>query len=252
MMADCAAMGVDVVTYLFNYLAEGLKHGHSGMSSKQLRLHRLYLELIPPFISVAILVAVTVQALRQAIETLLEPPSKESEPDLSIMVLFSGLNLLLDVVNVGCFARVDQAIGIPGGYGHVHNAELGPEPTEATRLVYDDTDREDSDSLASSAVGIANLNMCSAWTHVCADTMRSIAVLTAAGFASLFPLLLSPAKADSWGAILVSVIILVSLGPQMQGLYLTALKIQAIWGGHDHHHDGKSFNNLAPEESIGH
>ena len=65
--------------------------------------------------------------------------------------------------------------------------------------------------------------------HVCADTLRSIAVLVAAGFASLFPTILSPKEADSWGAVFVSIIILISLVPLIQGLYLTALKILAIW-----------------------
>jgi Co/Zn/Cd efflux system component len=71
--------------------------------------------------------------------------------------------------------------------------------------------------------------MCSAWTHVCADTLRSVAVLIAAGFAYIFPQLLTPADADSWGAIVVSIIILISLGPLLQGLYLTACKIRTVW-----------------------
>ena len=54
--------------------------------------------------------------------------------------------------------------------------------------------------------------------HIAADTLRSVAVLVAAGVAYLCPSVLTPADADSYGAILVSVIILVSLIPLFQGI----------------------------------
>jgi hypothetical protein len=55
-----------------------------------------------------------------------------------------------------------------------------------------------------------------------------VAVLLAAGFSTLYPELLSPANADSYGAIVISLIIIVSLGPLLQGLYATALEIRDI------------------------
>lgn len=64
--------------------------------------------------------------------------------------------------------------------------------------------------------------------HICADTLRSIVVLIAAGFSTLFPELLSPAGADSFGAIIVSVIIIISLAPLLQGLLSTALQIRDL------------------------
>ncbi|EEC44934.1 predicted protein [Phaeodactylum tricornutum CCAP 1055/1] len=251
MMADCAAMYVDVVTYLFNFLAERLKHGHIDTPWRDMRLRRLFLELIPPLISVTTLVAVTVIALRQAFVILLTPDddeSKEQQPDLVIMLVFSALNLVLDIINVSCFARADQAVGLPGQHGYEHvdgrhhdhqhcehnangNSTATPFSSEATPLVASNhssnCDHEDS-SQDTEAEGL-NLNMCSAWTHVCADTLRSVAVLIAAGFAYIFPQLLTPADADSWGAIVVSIIILISLGPLLQGLYLTACKIRTVW-----------------------
>jgi hypothetical protein len=60
----------------------------------------------------------------------------------------------------------------------------------------------------------------------------------ASGFATLFPSLLSAVDADSYGAILVSGIILVSLGPLVQGLYLTACKIHNLH--QSDHRDAKS------------
>ena len=64
--------------------------------------------------------------------------------------------------------------------------------------------------------------------HICADTLRSVAVLIAAGISSLFPDILPPADADSYGAIVVSVIIIFSLGPLLQGLVSTAMEIRDI------------------------
>jgi hypothetical protein len=141
MMADCAAMYVDAFTYFVNFLAERSKHGHSQMSPRQLRLHRLYLELIPPLFSVITLMAVTVTTLQKSIETLIheevslsqkqnaidendneKDDRDDDDPDLRIMMIFSGLNLILDVVNVGYFVQADQAVGIglPNQHGEQH------------------------------------------------------------------------------------------------------------------------------------
>ena len=173
-------MYVDVVTYLFNFLAERLKHGDSSMSSQKLRLRRLYLELIPPTVSVVILIAVTVMALRQAIASLTSTSQVETDPNINLMLLFSGLNMLLDLLNVGCFARVDQAVGLE--VFHTTSTMQRPSDptvpkdasvaTERTPLIVSDDDQTESiasDELDESidsneAIGISNLNMCSAWT----------------------------------------------------------------------------------------
>jgi Co/Zn/Cd efflux system component len=60
--------------------------------------------------------------------------------------------------------------------------------------------------------------------HVCADTLRSIAVLVAAGIAFLFDAV-APDAADATAAMVVSCVIFVSLLPLLQGLYLTATEI---------------------------
>lgn len=239
MMTDCAAMMVDVVTYLFNVLAERMKRGDPSMSARDLRLRRLYLELVPPFISVLTLIIVTVLALKEAFATLVSKKVDNNEADLGIMLAFSGLNLILDIFNVGCFARVDQAVGLPGQqtlqpHGHSRRPSERVIPTgaptdECTPLL----NRMESDGEYSQesegATGMLNMNMCSAWTHILADTLRSVAVLVAAGFASIFPGILTPNDADSDAAIVVSIIILISLVPLLQGLYLTACKIYTMW-----------------------
>jgi Co/Zn/Cd efflux system component len=209
-------MYVDVATYFFNFLAERFKHGHADLSHYQRRLRRLVLELIPPCISVMTLAAVTVLSLRQALGALRgAQPRKQDEPHVQIMFGFSALNLLLDVINVRCFARANQAMVI---------SATTLASTETTPL----RTRSDSDSVDSVVIlgqHETNLNMCSAWTHVCADTLRSATVMVTAAVAYLFPDLLGAAHADSYGAIVVSVIILVSLVPFVQALYVTACQL---------------------------
>lgn len=287
MLTDCAAMTVDCVTYLFNFWAERQKHASSSgivrgdeqhlLSAyerhyrKKLRL--LLLELAPPFISVATLAGVTVFALKAAIRILRDTDEnhKRAQPDLFLMLLFSGINFVLDGVNVLCFARADQAKGLSEGFEvamhpdeyvitheeerqtkshenqHQHTGNSQPTTTidEKTHLIspttpesVDDTtsieesDEESSNSNANNKKRGLNLNMCSAWTHICADTLRSIVVLIAAGFAYLFPDILSPADADSWGAIVVSVIIIISLFPLIEGLYVTSWELHYLRKGH--------------------
>lgn len=270
-------MTVDVVTYLFNFLAERLKHtttttignAEEIVSARDLRLRRLYIELIPPLLSVGTLIVVTVAAMRQAFETLTngEIKAPQDQPDLAIMLAFSGLNLLLDILNVSCFARVDQAVGLLGHgtqqqqphnnhtqyhHHHHHTPDDVPNNESTPLIIVRRTDSNCSSTSSSSttdstdATGTLNLNMCSAWTHVCADTLRSVAVLLASAVAYGMPttttqshLKLTARQADSGAAIVVSMIILVSLVPLIQGLYLTACKIYDVWflSGHHHHHD---------------
>lgn len=193
MLADSAAMFVDALTYLFNLLAERLKSRPYSEREKRMpahvrhykrRLHRLYLELVPPLISVSTLIVVTIFAFRDSLTVLLgkEMVNASNEPNVDIMLLFSALNLGLDAVNVTCFARAGQSVGfmtaaheIPEAH-HQHSENIESDPTEVTPLkasatgtspvrsvvdtdsetYYSETGTEDSGGL--------NLNMCSAWT----------------------------------------------------------------------------------------
>lgn len=74
----------------------------------------------------------------------------------------------------------------------------------------------------------ANLNMCSAFTHVFADTLRSIAVIVAALFSELFPGTLTPEEADATAAVVVSVLILLSLLPLVKGLWSSLSELRLI------------------------
>jgi hypothetical protein len=56
---------------------------------------------------------VTVLALKDAFDKLNLPAhGPEDDIDVNLMMLFSGVNLLLDIVNVTCFARAHLAFGI--------------------------------------------------------------------------------------------------------------------------------------------
>jgi divalent metal cation (Fe/Co/Zn/Cd) transporter len=187
MLADCAAMSVDAVTYLFNYCAERLKHREDNEEEKLLppdvlhrrrKLQKLYLELFPPLLSVATLAVVTVMALKHAIEIILEDDRDiKNPPDVIIMLVFSALNLLLDMLNVACFARVEDKVV---GLDMFHHHEQHKTSTEMTGLLdknanendaaasYSATDAElitlGNEDDISTASHELNLNMCSAWT----------------------------------------------------------------------------------------
>jgi Co/Zn/Cd efflux system component len=303
MLADAHAMSIDAMTYLFNIAAEHYKRQPLSQKvlalrlspeeqARRLELRRLYLELVPPAISVCILFTLTAMTLVEAFNTLLgssknaaggeangggEGDKEEEEDDdvsVPLMLWFSAANLLLDFVNVACFSRANATYGLnvvvdlhtitkhedeesqllssatagdkmldqpsertssSTSSSTIRYAEYGA----ASSSSYDD-DVFDDDDLASisstdsstrppptTSEKLINLNMCSAWTHVCADTLRSLAVVIAALIATIFPAI--PGEtADAAAAVAVSMIIFVSLIPLIQGLVITAFAIRNL------------------------
>lgn len=122
MLADSLAMSVDAFTYLFNLAAERLKHRSPQHfqylsveeAKRRKKIIRLYLEFIPPMISVSALVVVSTQALLDAVTTIISPREMSGdssgvvEPNINIMLIFSSLNLGLDLLNVTCFSKVQN------------------------------------------------------------------------------------------------------------------------------------------------
>lgn len=196
MLADSMAMSVDALTYLFNMLAERIKNRPPtaeelelpvAVREHQIEMRRLYLELIPPCISVCTLICVTIQAMGEATRTLFDNYNGEEE-DVSagLMLFFSGLNLMLDFLNVSCFAQAHQAYGLQrtaAADQQPMNSDSYYEkhPEEANQLI----ERDDEEAVGIQAVqgsnliisghnthdeyledwfGNVNLNMCSAWT----------------------------------------------------------------------------------------
>jgi len=271
MLADSAAMMVDAFTYLFNLIAERIKKRPMPVDDsvpdivrkRQRRRKVLYLEIVPPLISVVTLIVVSVVVLADAVDTILKRLTTEDQngvdndddlPNAWIMFLFSSANLALDVMNVTCFAKAksfgffmlhhlfgneqetdaewndNEEEGMKKATSHGIEMEEPTIPTESTRLVgekvgggdYDASmDVEQIDNKYFDDGGeerTANLNMCSAYTHVVADTLRSLAVVVAASLATIFGCIPSDV-ADATGAIVVSFIIAISLGPLLAGLF---------------------------------
>eukprot|EP00581_Thalassiosira_minuscula_P007765 CAMPEP_0183702716 /NCGR_PEP_ID=MMETSP0737-20130205/735_1 /TAXON_ID=385413 /ORGANISM="Thalassiosira miniscula, Strain CCMP1093" /LENGTH=324 /DNA_ID=CAMNT_0025929379 /DNA_START=316 /DNA_END=1290 /DNA_ORIENTATION=+ len=302
MLGDSAAMIVDALTYGFNLYAERKKNedyekdkgcvdeseadeieltsfefedGNGNNDSlteenERVRLERnlqrrrrlLHLELVPPIMSVSILMIVISFVLRNSIHTLiLDAHRSEKEqtiPNLRIMMTFSCLNLVLDLVNVSCFARAkhlmgynteaeddkesqkydvivysDQVVGnsgvqneikthksIPGGEHGSDEEQNGGSSNNIPSLESVESEEEAEDKRV-------NLNMCSAYTHVFADTIRSLAVIIASFIAQMVDSI-TPEVADSTAAVIVSVVIYLSLLPLFRGLYRTFCELRSI------------------------
>ncbi|KAL7527429.1 hypothetical protein ACHAXR_001958 [Thalassiosira sp. AJA248-18] len=298
MMGDSAAMAVDALTYGFNLYAERKKNedneinrgsnvSESGIElsagaaalgdetnnittheAEKMRLERhlqsrrrhLHLELVPPLMSVSILLVVISFVLRKSIHTLVldahRNEREQSRPNLVLMMTFSTLNLLLDVVNVTCFARAkhlmgynteekkegeevqeydfvdnnDDSMGHNGVHYEIHDAMPGGSGSDECRNENFPDNTTTNDPIGSEENdednGV-NLNMCSAYTHVFADTLRSIAVVIASIIAEVVDSV-TPEVADATAAVIVSVIILLSLFPLFRGLFHTWCELRLI------------------------
>jgi Co/Zn/Cd efflux system component len=209
MLGDSVAMMVDAFTYLANWVAERQKARYiivneraadqSVQASELARRKRfLLLEIFPPLLSVTTLLVVTIIVLNRSIQVIMldmhRDQSQQDNPNLNLMLIFSMCNLLLDGVNVFCFAKAKRLLGFTT-VSHSHDKE-------------------------------ANLNMCSAYTHVFADTLRSLAVIAAAGIAKAVPQVTSEV-ADATAALVVSVVIALSLVPLVHGLVKSVVE---LWG----------------------
>lgn len=233
MIGDSVAMIVDAITYLINFCAERTKNQFESESeqlvketSESLIIQRqrkqrkltLKLEIIPPLISVTTLIIVTIIVTRKAILVLLSETgsnainaSLQQQPNVDIMLGFSAANLLLDFVNVFCFAKSKHLLGYD------------------TNVEYDTgINNEETNTLQKhSHHQHANLNMCSAYTHVFADTLRSIAVIIASLLSILNPKVRKNV-ADSSAAIVVSAIIFFTLIPLFRGLVISTKELRSI------------------------
>jgi len=215
---------------------------------------RLWLEILPPICSVMTLIVLTIYIILDAMNTLAEPnygdeaSNTDDEPNIGVMFFFSALNLGLDILNVTCFARAKHAFGFAvidkdrHRYMLAYDGSLHNELADSMRVRSEvDLTELDDDELSGreNYCSISeeddnphplqiseekensqevNLNMCSAYTHVFADTLRSTAVLIAAGLSYVLKLG-APTVVDAVAALAVSLIILFSLGPLLRGIF---------------------------------
>jgi Co/Zn/Cd efflux system component len=283
MKGDSAAMIVDAVTYLFNWMAERRKNCFDELydASKLLqqqdveqnngedpvvlrsaayirnrdkRKLTVQLEIVPPLFSILSLVSVTVYIIHKSVTTLIldanRPVSEQAVPNLKIMLTFSSMNLALDILNVTCFARAKHLLGY-ATVERVHDHSSCPkEVTPCTTSHGSNTSHNDGDTAVVCCTDLclyknpppdgssshchshydkdhANLNMCSAYTHVMADTLRSLAVIVAVILALIIAPV-TPEVADATAAVVVSSIILISLLPLLQGLVARVRELRGI------------------------
>lgn len=250
LLGDSAAMMVDAFTYLLNWYAERQKRTFAqilqggcdnDMIVLRYRKYHLQLELLPPLVSVTTLVVVIGLVLRNAIRILIldanRDVSLQADPNVNLMLLCSMLNLLLDVLNVFCFAKAKHALGYDTG---VHDDEPVQEHLHlksGQRLLdHDETGDRQKSSMEPLEIEQeeehdhkeeANLNMCSAYTHVFADTLRSMAVIIASILADFVPAI-TPEEADASAAVVVTGLILLSLIPLVKGMIHTLGELQQV------------------------
>lgn len=267
MVGDSAAMLVDSLTYLFNWFAERQKRAYAekaygrnvdDVHKLRYRKYHLQLELVPPLVSVSTLLVVIGFVLKKAVRVLIldskRDVSLQSDPNVNLMMFFSFLNLLLDFLNVFCFAKAKHAMGY-----ETSDEEDDKQPIherlhlKSMRRLLDDDETgarhsndedDDMDHVESASPkrriepfeienGVeehgegANLNMCSAYTHVFADTLRSLAVIIASLLADFVPTI-TPEEADATAAVVVSVLILLSLVPLVKGIIHTLGELRKV------------------------
>jgi len=215
LLGDAASMVVDAFTYVLNMAAERRKG--LGIDERT----RLKLELFIPLASMAALLATSAYVVKEAVDTIASPPDEPEAGDLTMLV-FASVNLGIDFVSLFCFARVNRLFGYESldadaardfdGYEALgEDAEAGQAAAPAPSEGGDAPEPWDGHQHKS------NTNMCSAYTHVIADTLRSLAVMTAA-IISRASSRVNPDLADAWAAIAVSAIIFFSMLPLLSGL----------------------------------
>lgn len=193
LLGDACCMLVDTLTYGMNIIAERMKG--KGVSRKT----RLQLEFFIPVVSVLGLLATSTYILVEAIKVVQDGDVVEDDTNDVTMLIFACVNMLIDFVSVFIFVRIKGFLGF----------ETVEKETE---------DNEITD---------ANTNMCSAYTHVLADTLRSIAVIVTASV-SMSIESVNGTISDAWAAIGVSIIIFFSIIPLCRGLKQKFFQLRAL------------------------
>ena len=124
-------------------------------------------------------------------------------------------------MNVFCFARAKHLVG----YNTESEEDIQTYNNVEGRLSLNTSEKDEDDDGAEDKR--VNLNMCSAYTHVFADSLRTIAVLVTTITAELVDGL-TPEVADSSAAVFVSIVILLSLLPLVKGIFKTACELLAL------------------------
>jgi hypothetical protein len=121
----------------------------STVRALEYKKYTYQLEFVPPLISVITLLIVTVFVLRTSIRMLIldskRDVSLQADPNVSLMMLFSFLNLLLDIVNVGCFACAKHAFGYKTSIDN-HNQTKNNDHDRNLTFDYNDDDDDNNNN----------------------------------------------------------------------------------------------------------
>ena len=118
---------------------------------------KLTLELVPPFISVVTLVAVTAFILHESVAMLVLDSQRDvnlqDSPNISIMFVFSFLNLVVDAVNIVFFSKADHAFGYDTFEEDVHQVETFENFIDRSGTVDNDNEMQNNGEVGKYANG---------------------------------------------------------------------------------------------------
>ena len=225
LLGDGAAMAVDFMTYLANIYAEHIRTHHGFISN---RAKWLFKVIIPTFALFSLL-AVTSWIASDAI-VILFYPSVETSDDLDVSFLwgFSSANMVVDAICTVAFSLRGRAVFYQeledalftsgkthlevGEVDHTHIQKVNDVETTNGNIKTDSVVLEtmdDADSV-NTTIKEVNLNMLSAFTHISADTLRTITVFIAAAVSTSTGI--RPDIVDAYAAIVVcGIIVCISL-----------------------------------------
>lgn len=222
LLGDGAAMGVDVITYLANMYAEyKAQHGISNQAKWIFRV------IIPSF-ALCSLLAVTGWITSDAVAILVSP-STDSGDDLDVAFLwgFATANTFVDALCSAAFYVRGRSVF----YQEIKGALFRTEEHHIQTLALEESDVNDSqvesvkdietdniifesdmkletvnDTKSVESVKEVNLNMLSAFTHISADTLRTITIFIAAAVTTSTNIRAD--VVDAYAAIIVTAIII--------------------------------------------
>lgn len=162
---DSLDMAIDTATYALNLWVECRRN------SGQDPIRALRCELFASLVSGITLIVATIYLFYDATDRLIEEEGEEAVTEEPLYVIvFAGVNLIIDFVQIGMFARE---------FLKTKNEKEG-----------------------------MNVNLASAAAHVGADTTRTLSELVSAGLAVFGGF--DPVETDAWGSFVVNGVVLVS------------------------------------------
>jgi len=188
LMADCVAMGVDVLTYFLHIFIE-LRKGKS--------MHR-QLQILGPVVSISILVYFTGRVMADAYATVTEPQLELDEVNPWIVGSFAVWGIVFDLFAMWAFVRNAKAEGQQDATSRTDERSVSLESGGG------------GEQLVPKGGSRTETHMMAAFMHVSADFATSITTLIAAVMIAFWDL--NGPKTDALACLFVGGIILLGAG----------------------------------------